>query len=102
MGPEYKIKTVGQCFFCGQPAHIITHKLNPQGPDLGTEKRTCIECFPKTLPALPPAKPSVSDRITQYLSAGGLFNPECMDHDKVRALLIDARDQLDYLENSLK
>ncbi len=33
-------------------------------------------------------------RITDYLSIGGLFNPEMMEHDKVRDLLIDCRDSL--------
>ncbi len=33
-------------------------------------------------------------RITNYLSAGGLFNPEAMEHDKVRDLLIDCRAAL--------
>lgn len=30
-------------------------------------------------------------RITDYLGNGGLFNPEMMDHDKVRDLLLDCR-----------
>jgi hypothetical protein len=34
------------------------------------------------------------DRITNYLARGGLWNPESMEHDKVRALLIDCRDEL--------
>ena len=34
------------------------------------------------------------DRITEYLSLGGLFNPELMDHDKVRDLLIECREAL--------
>lgn len=34
----------------------------------------------------------LSVRITDYLSCGGLFNPEAMEHDKVRDLLIDCRD----------
>jgi hypothetical protein len=38
--------------------------------------------------------PTVSERITDYLSAGGLFNPELMEHDKVRDLIIDAGDEL--------
>lgn len=38
--------------------------------------------------------PSCTERITQYLGAGGLFNPEIMDHDKVRKLLIDCRKEL--------
>ena len=34
----------------------------------------------------------VSKRITEYLASGGLFNPELMDHDLVRDLLISLRD----------
>jgi hypothetical protein len=34
------------------------------------------------------------DRITEYLSAGGLFNPELMEHQKVRDLLIECREVL--------
>jgi hypothetical protein len=34
------------------------------------------------------------DRITNYLGNGGLFNPEMMEHEKVRDLLIDCRDYL--------
>ena len=34
------------------------------------------------------------DRINEYLEAGGLFNPELMDHEKVRDLLIEIRDEL--------
>ncbi len=36
----------------------------------------------------------VSARITNYLSSGGLFNPELMEHQKVRDLLIDAREAI--------
>jgi hypothetical protein len=39
----------------------------------------------------------VRERITEYLSNGGLFNPELMDHAKVRDLLIDFRDRIDIL-----
>ena len=35
--------------------------------------------------------PSIAKRITQYLSAGGLFNPARMEHEKVRDLLLDCR-----------
>ena len=31
------------------------------------------------------------DRIQNYLECGGLFNPECMEHDKVRDLIMDCR-----------
>jgi hypothetical protein len=33
-------------------------------------------------------------RITEYLCAGGLVNPELMDHKAVRDLLVDIRDAL--------
>ena len=36
----------------------------------------------------------LQDRITEYLCAGGLFNPEMMEHEKVRELLMDIRDYL--------
>ena len=44
-----------------------------------------------------PAQLRVADRITAYLSGGGLFNPELANHDAVRDLLIDARDELHML-----
>jgi hypothetical protein len=40
---------------------------------------------------------TLRDRITNYLSAGGFFNPEHMEHQKVRDLLMDCRDELDTL-----
>ncbi len=36
----------------------------------------------------------LKDLITEYLCAGGLFNPEMMEHEKVRDLLINIRDYL--------
>ena len=41
--------------------------------------------------------PSPEARITEYLFLGGLFNPELMEHDKVRDLLIDCRTALSRL-----
>jgi hypothetical protein len=41
---------------------------------------------------------SVIQRISDYLSSGGLFNPEMVAcHDAVRDLLIDARAELQAL-----
>ena len=37
----------------------------------------------------------VPARITEYLSNGGAFNPELMNHDVVRDLLVDARDVIE-------
>lgn len=34
-------------------------------------------------------------RISEYLNLGGLWNPELMDHDEVRTMLIDARDVIE-------
>ena len=39
----------------------------------------------------------VPKRVTEYLSAGGLFNPELMDHEAVRDILIDARDVIEII-----
>ena len=40
---------------------------------------------------------SPAERITEYLSLGGLFNPEMMNHNAVSALLIDCRAELSRL-----
>lgn len=34
------------------------------------------------------------DRIQNYLGNGGLFNPEMMEHEKVRDLIMDCRDYI--------
>lgn len=34
------------------------------------------------------------NRITEYLSTGGMFNPELADHEQVRELLIECRNAL--------
>lgn len=38
---------------------------------------------------------TLDERVTNYLGNGGLFNPEHMEHDKVRDLIIDLRKALD-------
>lgn len=38
---------------------------------------------------------SVRKRISEYLFMGGLFNPEMMEHDKVRDLIRDIADVID-------
>jgi hypothetical protein len=46
-----------------------------------------------------------SDLIKEYLSVGGLFNPEIMNqnqHDAVRDTLIIARDEIRGLEDRIK
>ena len=36
----------------------------------------------------------ITNRITEYLSNGGLFNPESMNHEEVRNLLMEIREYL--------
>lgn len=40
----------------------------------------------------------IPERITEYLMLGGLWNPEHMDHDKVRTLFIDCREYIIKLQ----
>jgi hypothetical protein len=44
----------------------------------------------------------IAKRITDYLMAGGLHNPELANHDAVRDLLIDARAEVDRLRKGCK
>lgn len=37
---------------------------------------------------------SVTERIQDYLTNGGFFNPESMEHEKVRELLMDCAEEL--------
>lgn len=41
----------------------------------------------------------LSDKITAYLSNGGLFNPELANHLDVRDLLIECREVLNEQTN---
>jgi hypothetical protein len=38
----------------------------------------------------------LKEEIENYLSNGGIFNPEAMEHDKVRQLLIECRNFLSF------
>jgi hypothetical protein len=39
----------------------------------------------------------VPARVSEYLDTGGLWNPELMDHEAVRKILIDARDVIEII-----
>lgn len=43
----------------------------------------------------------VPQRITDYLSSGGLWNPELANHDEVRHMLIDARDVIEIMQREI-
>lgn len=47
------------------------------------------------------ANRDVPARVTEYLSMGGLVNPELMDHQAVRNILIDARDVVETFEREM-
>jgi nitroreductase len=49
-----------------------------------------------------PQMSDVQHKIAEYLLLGGLFNPELMDHEKVRDIMIESRDELDRLKKRLK
>lgn len=41
------------------------------------------------------------EQIGGYLDTGGLFNPELMEHDKVRDLIMDCRSEIERLRAAL-
>jgi hypothetical protein len=44
----------------------------------------------------------IAELLTEYLLHGGLYNPELMQHDKVRDLLIDCRDEIARLRDAIR
>jgi hypothetical protein len=40
----------------------------------------------------------INNRITEYLANGGLFNPEHMNHEEVRNLLMEIREYLTQID----
>jgi hypothetical protein len=43
----------------------------------------------------------VLDGVRDYLASGGLFNPELMDHQRTRDLIIECRDEIERLRGEL-
>lgn len=43
----------------------------------------------------------IVERCSNYLSSGGLFNPELADHNAVRDLVINCRDEIERLREDL-
>jgi hypothetical protein len=50
--------------------------------------------FQNWTPLMSEQPQELEKRISNYLSSGGLFNPELMEHEKVRDLIMDCRDEL--------
>lgn len=47
-------------------------------------------------------KMNILDKLTEYFLHGGLYNPELMEHEKVRNLLIEAREEILLLHKKLE
>jgi len=45
-------------------------------------------------PPLTESAAQLIERIQSYLENGGMFNPELMEHEKVRKLLLDCREYI--------
>lgn len=43
----------------------------------------------------------IVEKLTNYLESGGLFNPEAMDHDAVRDMIILARNEIEFLRKRI-
>ena len=59
------------------------------------------EVFSQPIQTMGEQMSDVAKRITEYLTVGGFFNPELMEHDKVRDLLIDCRTEIERLREDL-
>lgn len=58
------------------------------------EAGRCADELSSALDEIAKGASPLVQRITDYLSAGGLFNPEMAEHAHVRDLLIDCRESL--------
>lgn len=65
---------------------------------IASRETKLTDAYAQTALSPKPSAMSVADRITEYLSGGGLFNPEYANHDAVRDLLIDCRNELGAIE----
>lgn len=45
---------------------------------------------------------NILNKINEYLGLGGLFNPELMEHEKVRDMIIECQDEINNLQEELK
>ena len=65
----------------------------PESPYLDNASE-CVAVYTREPAAPADARDALTERITGYLTGGGLFNPEMANHDAVRDLLIDCRAAL--------
>jgi hypothetical protein len=61
----------------------------------------CAQAYYKCVCNVPEKVVEAKREINNYLSSGGLFNPELADHNEVRDLLIELRTLLDRIESRL-
>lgn len=81
-----------------QGAEPATSKAEGQGYVVG---RTASANLVTGANPAPDGGEKIQDKITQYLSSGGLFNPELMEHEKVRDLILHCRDRIAELEREV-
>lgn len=62
----------------------------------------CAQAYYRCVCNLPEKVVEAKQEITDYLSSGGLFNPELANHNEVRDLLIELRTLLDRIESRLE
>lgn len=67
-------------------------KINPEYPKA---TMTTALSHPKVVRKIPLTPEILTPLISEYLGNGGLFNPEMMDHEKVRELLMQCRECLE-------
>lgn len=46
------------------------------------------------------SRDEILSRIQNYLANGGLFNPEMMEHEKVRDLIMECRTYIERIDES--
>jgi hypothetical protein len=68
---------------------------SPTGQGYGSPSQESDSCPPYCCASWMRNRLKIRGRITEVMELGGLFNPEMMDHEKVRDLLIDCREWID-------
>ena len=72
-----------------------SHKLRKLVSEFDLKNYPIVDSTDATITELTEARYQLASRIRNYLGAGGLINPEMMEHDKVRDLLQDCLYFLD-------
>jgi hypothetical protein len=92
---EY-LDDMGDCPVCEEVCEEASRGMSEHHPSCRESDKDlvwhCSQCGLNEPASEQPQE--LEQRITAYLASGGLFNPEMMEHDKVRDLLLDCRAAL--------